>query len=634
MPDGLDMATLNVSNSLRRYFTLLYFLLLAMIARFWPEVTVHGSAAKCFLLLATIAYAGLFLSLALAPVGLVALIPKRIHWRDNALIVVSIASGSIVISAVYTDYCLYQLYQYHFNGFVWNLLSTKGGIAALGATSSTERTMMLQAAAIIGGNAGVFWCLQRIPSFTKFHTRNSLPATSHRVARQAWASVFTFVGLLTAAEFAYAYSAWTARESVLTAADAIPFHLHTSAKSLFAKWGIPQSEKRALRLAGGKVVYPDQRVNSSHFHNKNIIILTAESFRWDLLDHEITPNLWELAKQSTQYANHYSGGNRTRMGLFSLFYGLYAPYWFSFERQHVAPVFMDILREHDYQIVAQTSQSFDYPELRNTLFFGVPENSLHEYQCGEPWQRDTESVNAMIQRLDARDTSRPFFGFIFFESTHAPYSFPEDHPLLDDYLHDLNYINLDLKNHIEEIHHRYINAAHHIDEQIGQLLQHLEHTGMLQDTVLLFTGDHGEGFMETGRWGHGHNDFPTEELRVPLILWRPGVTPAVVHHPTSHLQVVPTLLALLGVDQPSRTYSSADPLETSMPYLVFGEYEYMGISDNEHKIIFPYAGNEYFHYSVFNHEEHPVSRIERDTVVANAAPVIADVVRESRRFVQ
>ena len=84
------------------------------------------------------------------------------------------------------------------------------------------------------------------------------------------------------------------------------------------------------------------------------------------------------------------------MGLFSLFYGLYAPYWYSFESQRVAPAFMNFLRERNYQIAAHTSQSFNYPELRNTVFSGVPEENLREIMTGEPWQRDVQNIDELI----------------------------------------------------------------------------------------------------------------------------------------------------------------------------------------------------------------------------------------------
>ncbi|MCZ7654856.1 MAG: sulfatase [Rhodocyclaceae bacterium] len=244
-----------------------------------------------------------------------------------------------------------------------------------------------------------------------------------------------------------------------------------------------------------------------------------------------------------RFEQHYSGGNRTRMGLFSMFYGIYAPYWYSFERQRIAPALMEFVRAKNYQLALHTSQSFDYPELRHTLFTGIPEQYLQELKAGAPWKRDTQNVTDIIGKLEQRDRQRPFFGFMFFESTHAPYTFPEETALLGDYQKDLNYINMNLQENVKQIHARYVNAAHHIDREVGRLLDYLERSGMLDKTIVLFTGDHGEEFMEKGHWGHGHGrTFPEEQIRVPLVLHIPGRTPAVVRHRTTHLQISPTLL--------------------------------------------------------------------------------------------
>ncbi len=612
------------ASPLRRYFVLLYCALCVLMSFFWPHVAIAGRLAWIYVVLSTLAYAGAYLLLAALPVGLLSLLPRRLPGRGGWLAGAAALGGSLALLAVYADYRLFSLYQYHFNGFVWNLLTTPGGIAALGATASTERTVAAQVVGIVLANLAVLWLLHR------YRARGW--QFSGRSLRVAAVSLFC---LLAGVEMGFAYSVHTGRENILAAADAIPFQFKSGASKLFKYLGVEPRGKENLRLAGGEVVYPAQPVDSSGLRPENVIVLVAESFRWDLLDAQITPNLWRFAQRSTRYERHYSGGNRTRMGLFSLFYGIYAPYWYSFEKQRVEPVLMKILREHDYQIAAHTSQSFTYPELHHTVFAKLAPENMHAIQDGDPWRRDIRNIDDLERHIDQRDPKRPFFGFMFFESTHAPYSFPEDSALRPDYLRDMNYIDLDLKNNIEAIHARYINAAHHIDAQVGRLIEHLERTGMLDKTVLLFTGDHGEEFMEKGRWGHGHSDtFPEEQIRVPLILWRPGVAPAVVSHRTSHLQVAPTLLARLGVTQDPRAYSSALPLDREMPYFVFGEYDHMGVDDGAHKIVFPYTGRTYFRYSVYDENDHPVTRQERDGIVADAQPLLTEVGKECRRFVR
>ena len=250
------------------------------------------------------------------------------------------------------------------------------------------------------------------------------------------------------------------------------------------------------------------------------------------------------------------------------------------------------------------------------------------------WKRDTQNITDIIGKLEQRDRQRPFFGFMFFESTHAPYTFPEETALLGDYQKDLNYINMNLQENVKQIHARYVNAAHHIDREVGRLLDYLERSGMLDNTIVLFTGDHGEEFMEKGHWGHGHGrTFPEEQIRVPLVLHIPGRTPTVVRHRTTHLQISPTLLGELGVLQDPRSYSSADTLfAPASDYFVVGEYDYIGIIDNRYKITFPYTSSDFFRYTINDAKDNPVPREDKKRIVALYQGRIDEVIRESRRF--
>ncbi|MDO9598865.1 MAG: sulfatase, partial [Azoarcus sp.] len=345
--------------------------------------------------------------------------------------------------------------------------------------------------------------------------------------------------------------------------------------------------------------------------------------------------LWAFSTQALRFEHHYSGGNRTRMGLFSMFYGLYAPYWYSFEHQRVAPALMNFLHDKNYQLALHTSQSFDYPELRHTVFAGIPEQYMQELQTGEPWKRDVQNISDIIGKLDRRDQGRPFYGFMFFESTHAPYTFPETAAIRPDYEPDLNYVRMNLQDNIDGIHARYINAAHHVDQEVGRLLDYLKQHDMLDNTIVMFTGDHGEEFMEKGHWGHGHNrTFPEEQIRVPLVLWMPGHKPEVIHERTSHLQISPTLLEELGVTQAASTYSSASNLFTPLPYLVASGYDYMTVFDDQHKITFPFTGSDFFRYMANDSNDHPLGREARKEVVARYQGRIDEVVIESQRFVR
>ncbi len=87
------------------------------------------------------------------------------------------------------------------------------------------------------------------------------------------------------------------------------------------------------------------------------------------------------------------------------------------------------------------------------------------------------------------------------------------------------------------------------DVHVGRLLAGLEELSLARRTLVVFTADHGEEFMEHGWVGHTRSLYD-ELLRVPLILRLPGrIAPGVVSEPASLLDVLPTVAELLGLER-------------------------------------------------------------------------------------
>lgn len=107
-----------------------------------------------------------------------------------------------------------------------------------------------------------------------------------------------------------------------------------------------------------------------------------------------------------------------------------------------------------------------------------------------------------------------------------------------------------------------------VDEQLGRLIDALRSLGKLENTVIALTSDHGEAFGEHGSWHdptdmpdvedpywtrqtlHGHSLYQ-ELLHVPFLLRAPGQAPRDVQRPSRGVDVLPTLLALVGASAPA-----------------------------------------------------------------------------------
>lgn len=88
------------------------------------------------------------------------------------------------------------------------------------------------------------------------------------------------------------------------------------------------------------------------------------------------------------------------------------------------------------------------------------------------------------------------------------------------------------------------------DALIGRLLDAVERAGVLDDTLVVVTSDHGEQFLEHGHLVHGGNGLYEEVLRIPVLIAGPGVDPAVVETPMASIDLFPTLFDLLDIEVP------------------------------------------------------------------------------------
>ena len=84
------------------------------------------------------------------------------------------------------------------------------------------------------------------------------------------------------------------------------------------------------------------------------------------------------------------------------------------------------------------------------------------------------------------------------------------------------------------------------DRWIGEVLRALDQLALQQDTLVVLVADHGEEFQEHGFKGHGRN-LHREVLHVPLLFRVPGIAPRRVEGLVTVLDVLPTLLELLGL---------------------------------------------------------------------------------------
>jgi membrane-anchored protein YejM (alkaline phosphatase superfamily) len=537
--------------------------------------------------------------------------------------VLAVLLAAVVQLALYGDHMLWQLYGFHLNGFVWNIISTPGGIAALGSSASTEHEVALLAVGIFALQAGLLVLAHGLARI------RSLP-----IARLAWVLPL-FIVVTLGERISYGVSHFYGYSPLLENAQRMPFYQPLTMRRVLEKqFGLerPQRLEVASAELKGQLRYPQAPLRiEPPAKPLNIVWLVAESWRADSLNPRVMPQTHAFAQRAQHFVSHYSGGNGTRIGMFSQFYSLPANLWFPVLDARVGSPLIDVLQQQNYQIKLLTSARFSYPEFDKTLFVNVPREQMVEDDQGHTWERDRRNVDRLLKFVDQRDPAKPFMTFLFFESPHANYSFPPESVIEPDYLPDFSYASMDLQRDIGGIYKRYLNAVHHLDSQMARVTEHLEKNGLLDNTLVVITGDHGEEFMEQGRWGH-NSTFVDEQVRVPLVLWIPGKVAQQEKLRTSHADLLPTLMPLLGVQNPQQDYAVGRSLFDAQPgrVLLAGDWDRLAFLGEQYKVVLPFTSGSFTALQASHADDRPLQESSR--VLQSQLPQIQIEMRDLRRF--
>jgi hypothetical protein len=330
--------------------------------------------------------------------------------------------------------------------------------------------------------------------------------------------------------------------------------------STFREWfdaHLGKQELRAPAYPAGKsgLVYPLPGFAYGRFPRpRNVVVILVEGLRSDMLNDETMPNLSAFARRSTVGRNHYSAGNTSRYGGFGLFYGLYGSYWHEALNRRQGPVLIEALKRNGYQFKILSSTSLSYPELARTAFAHAPCVLEDELPGEDSCERDDLLVEFYRDWLAGVPRDRPFFTFIYLDSSHSTYFFKSAFAKFAPYAPGIRFVRTDLQEDREAIFNRYRNAVYYDDHNLGRIISALEENGLLSNTLVLVSGDHGEEFWEHGCFGH-NSAYTAEQVGVPLVYFNPDQLPREITGRTSHLDVPATILAALGDRNDPALYS-------------------------------------------------------------------------------
>lgn len=157
------------------------------------------------------------------------------------------------------------------------------------------------------------------------------------------------------------------------------------------------------------------------------------------------------------------------------------------------------------------------------------------------------------------------------------------------------------KTEIEWMKALYDGEIRYVDDELSRLLRELSESGILQNTILVITSDHGEEFLDHGYLYHGQN-LHDELVKIPLLIKAPGIKPAKIEEPVGLVDVYPTLTAMAGISHETPTRGT-NLLTPNISRIIYGETDFrtwhqsMIIQDNV-KFIHDWESNSTRKYSL------------------------------------
>lgn len=198
---------------------------------------------------------------------------------------------------------------------------------------------------------------------------------------------------------------------------------------------------------------------------------------------------------------------------------------------------------------------------------------------------DVLTDHALRWLKGGRDKSKPFLLYLAYKAVHYPFQPPKRHlgryddaPI--DYpetmanternyqtqprwvrerrysIHGIDHMETGMFDKdpvpsFDDLYHRYCEAVHGLDENLGRLLDYLDGSGLSRNTLVIYMGDNGFALGEHGFYDK--RDAFEESIRVPMLAYGPGlIKPGTrVVEMVQNIDVAPTILEACGVDAPA-----------------------------------------------------------------------------------
>ncbi len=552
-----------------------------------------------------------------------------VRATDKIVIYLSATIFVITNISLIIDFFIYKIFKFHINAMVINILTSPD------AADSIQIGMM---PVILFVLIVIFFIAYEV-FIIKSLNKADIPTKEKLNKRLNKLMIMPLLLIILIEKFTYGYFSLESN-NIIAKFKVIPLYQPLTFNRISAKYFNYKPRKLAQnRITTDALLnYPTSKIQITDNPNKfNIFIFISDAVRNTDINKETAPNIENFKKDSLVFNNHHSGGDATRFGVFSLFYALNSTYWFSFFNAQQSPVLIDTLIDLGYNFNIISSTSTSWPEFDKTVYTKINRYVKDDF-TGSPWQKDEQLKKYFIDTLSSK-IDKPLFSFVFMDAPHG-YSFPQYANKFNASKTNINYLTIskDSKD-VSPIYARYKNAIHFNDMMFGDMIKAIKEKGLYDDALIIYSSDHGEEFYEYGFFGH-NTSFSNAQTNSPFIIKLPNNLKNKVELPenfsnllTSHSDIVPTILKLIGVKNKSSDYSNGYNLfdkNFHRDYVFCANWNNNAIITNKYTYVFSNLPNKMFKNEIRDsktYEEIPDAKQIK-------SKLLLDAINNNKRFLK
>jgi len=391
--------------------------------------------------------------------------------------------------------------------------------------------------------------------------------------------------------------------------DTYPLSYPATARSFMESHGIDGSSQGDDVNHNTSVLnYPEQPLTCQADTKINVLMITIDSLRADMVDGKSMPFLQQYTENNQSFTQHFSGGNQFRTGMFSLLYGLQGSYGDARIFNSTSPLMTRSFQQAGYELGLflpetnlnlRSSQAMfnDFNPVIAKETNGSADADLHTVASFNEWHSIQNKPWFALVNLKAPENFDTPVGFLGIETVKA---------------------NPDLMPAQKVLFNQYRQSLYFVDQQLKAMLANVPN-----DTLVIITGVNGKMF--TSNSDEANRNLSPQSVKVPLVIHWPNTGASKVKYRTSHYGIAPTLMThVLGCTNNTTDYSAGRSLlqPSKETWIYIGDSRIFAIYQEAEVTVIDRHGK----YRIYDENyEHRLNK-------KMSAPELIEVMREGRRF--